>query len=54
MPDPDHDPTDRLLDLIREASRLIRDGSTDEERERFFARRSALYAELDTRTGETS
>ena len=54
MPDPDHDPTERLLDLIREAGHLIRDGSTDEERERFFARRAALYAELDTRTGDPS
>ena len=47
MPDHDHDPTERLLDLIR-------DGSTDQEREQFFARRAALYAELDAQTGETS
>jgi hypothetical protein len=47
MPDPDHDPTDRLLDLIREAGNLIRDGSTDQEREQFFTRKAALLAELD-------
>jgi hypothetical protein len=54
LPEPDHDTTERLLDLIREASHLIRDGSTDQEREQFFAPRAALYAELDAQTGETS
>ena len=54
MPDHDHDPTERLLDLIREAGNLIREGSTDQEREQFFARRAALYAELDAQTGDPS
>jgi hypothetical protein len=53
MPDRDHDPTERLLDLIREAGHLIRGGGTEAERQLFFARKAALLAELDAEEGES-
>ena len=51
--DGNHHPTvlEETADLIAEAVRLLRDGSTPDQREAFQGRKAALLARMDVETG---